>query len=52
MPNVFQVADRIVVLRLGEVVAELDPKTASIEDAVAAMTGSARFVSREASQGE
>ena len=47
MPNVFQVADRIVVLRLGEVVAELDPKTASIEDAVAAMTGSARFMSRE-----
>jgi ABC-type sugar transport system ATPase subunit len=49
MPNVFQVADRIVVLRLGEVAAELDPKTATIEDAVAAMTGSTRFVSREAS---
>lgn len=49
MPNVFQVADRIVVLRLGEVAAELDPKTASIEDAVAAMTGSTRFVNREAS---
>ncbi len=48
MPNVFQVADRIVVLRLGEVVAELDPKTATIEDAVAAMTGSTRFVNREA----
>ena len=48
MPNVFQVADRIVVLRLGEVAAELDPKTASIEDAVAAMTGSTRFVAREA----
>src|SRR5919107_6063553 len=39
MPNVFQVADRIVVLRLGEVVTELDPKSATIEDAVAAMTG-------------
>ena len=40
MPNVFEVADRIVVLRLGSVVAELDPKVASIDDAVAAMTGS------------
>ena len=49
MPNVFQVADRIVVLRLGQVVAELDPATATIEDAVAAMTGSTRFLSREAS---
>ena len=48
MPNVFQVADRIVVLRLGQVVAELDPKTATIEDAVAAMTGSTRFGIREA----
>ena len=48
MPNVFQVADRIVVLRLGEVVAELDPETATIEDAVAAMTGSTRFANREA----
>jgi ABC-type sugar transport system ATPase subunit len=48
MPNVFQVADRIVVLRLGEVVAELDPKTATIDDAVAAMTGSTRFEAREA----
>jgi simple sugar transport system ATP-binding protein len=47
MPNVFQVADRIVVLRLGEVVTELDPKRATIEDAVAAMTGSTRFVNRE-----
>ncbi len=42
MPNVFEVADRIVVLRLGEVVAHLDPKTATIDDAVAAMTGSLR----------
>src|SRR5918993_2080509 len=47
MPNVFQVADRIVVLRLGEVVTELDPKSATIEDAVAAMTGSTRFSNRE-----
>jgi simple sugar transport system ATP-binding protein len=48
MPNVFQVADRIVVLRLGEVVTELDPKSATIEDAVAAMTGSTRFSNRGA----
>jgi len=47
MPNVFQVADRIVVLRLGHVVTELDPKTATIEDAVAAMTGSTRFSNQE-----
>ncbi len=42
MPNVFQVADRIVVLRLGRVVGELDPRTATIDDAVSAMTGSTR----------
>lgn len=47
MPNVFEVADRIVVLRLGEVTTELDPKTATIDDAVAAMTGSLRFAARE-----
>src|SRR3712207_4852731 len=47
MPNVFPVADRIVVLRLGQAVTELDPKTATIEDAVAAMTGSTRFLNRE-----
>jgi ABC-type sugar transport system ATPase subunit len=43
MPNVFEVADRIVVLRLGEIITDLDPKTATIDDAVAAMTGSTRF---------
>jgi ABC-type sugar transport system ATPase subunit len=42
MPHVFQVADRITVLRLGEMVAELDPQQASTDDAVAAMTGSVR----------
>jgi ribose transport system substrate-binding protein len=41
MPQVFDVADRVVVLRLGEVVAELDPEKTSTDDAVAAMTGSA-----------
>jgi simple sugar transport system ATP-binding protein len=40
MPHVFQVADRIVVLRLGTVVTELDPKTDSIDQAVSWMTGS------------
>ena len=40
MPHVFEVSDRIVVLRLGQVVQELDPKTATIDDAVSAMTGS------------
>ena len=42
MPQVFDVADRIAVLRLGEMVAELDPRKASTDDAVAAMTGSLR----------
>lgn len=40
MPHVFEVSDRIVVLRLGEVVAELDPKRDSIDRAVSTMTGS------------
>ncbi len=40
MPHVFEVADRIVVLRLGTVVAELDPKTDSVDQAVSWMTGS------------
>jgi len=48
MPNVFQVADRIVVMRLGEIATELDPTTATIGDAVAAMTGSTRNMNREA----
>jgi simple sugar transport system ATP-binding protein len=52
MPNVFQVADRIVVLRLGEIITQLDPQTATIDDAVAAMTGSTRFASREAATRE
>jgi simple sugar transport system ATP-binding protein len=42
MPQVFDVADRIAVLRLGEMVAELDPRKASTDDAVGAMTGSLR----------
>lgn len=46
MPHVFEVADRIVVLRLGEVVLELDPKRSTIDDAVGAMTGSLRGAER------
>ncbi|MGI9254705.1 MAG: ATP-binding cassette domain-containing protein [Thermomicrobiales bacterium] len=52
MPNVFDVADRIVVLRLGEIVAHLDPRTATIDDAVAAMTGSARLMRQEEARHE
>jgi simple sugar transport system ATP-binding protein len=48
MPNVFEVADRIVVLRLGEATTELDPRLATVDDAVAAMTGSTRFAGRAA----
>lgn len=44
MPHVFEVADRIVVLRLGRDVMELNPKVHSIEDAVSYMTGSHRDV--------
>lgn len=51
MPNVFQVADRIEVLRLGEIAAHLDPKTATIDDAVAAMTGSKSLVGRGGNAG-
>jgi simple sugar transport system ATP-binding protein len=44
MPHVFEVADRIVVLRLGRTVAQLDPKVHTLEDAVSYMTGSYREV--------
>lgn len=39
MPNVFQVADRIHIHRLGQRVALVDPKTITMDDAVAVMTG-------------
>jgi fructose transport system ATP-binding protein len=39
MPNVFQVADRIHIHRLGRRVALVDPKTLTMDDAVAVMTG-------------
>jgi simple sugar transport system ATP-binding protein len=43
LPEVFEVADRIEVLRLGERVAQLRPKEVSMEDVVAAMTGALTF---------
>jgi len=43
MPEVFQVADRIEVLRLGERVARLRPSEVSMEDVVSAMTGALSF---------
>jgi len=43
MPEVFEVADRIEVLRLGERVARLRPKEVSMEDVVSAMTGALKF---------
>jgi simple sugar transport system ATP-binding protein len=39
LPEVFEVADRIEVLRLGERVAQLKPGEVSMEDVVGAMTG-------------
>ena len=43
MPEVFEVADRIEVLRLGKRVARLRPREVSMEDVVAAMTGALTF---------
>ena len=43
MPEVFEVADRIEVLRLGARVARLKPQEASMEDVVSAMTGALTF---------
>jgi simple sugar transport system ATP-binding protein len=43
LPEVFEVADRIEVLRLGERVARLRPKEVSMEDVVSAMTGALSF---------
>ena len=43
MPEVFEVADRIEVLRLGERVARLRPSDVSMEDVVSAMTGALTF---------
>jgi simple sugar transport system ATP-binding protein len=50
MPEVFEVADRIEVLRLGTRVARLRPKEVSMEDIVAAMTGAQSFHDEEEAQ--
>lgn len=42
MPQVFEIADRIHVARLGKRVALLDPRTVNMNDAVAVMTGAVR----------
>ena len=42
MPHVFALADRIHVARLGKRAAVLNPKTISMSDAVAVMTGARR----------
>jgi len=39
MPHVFEIADRIHVARLGKRAAVLNPKTISMSDTVAVMTG-------------
>jgi simple sugar transport system ATP-binding protein len=43
LPEVFEVADRIEVLRLGKRVARMRPGEVSMEDIVAAMTGASTF---------
>ncbi|HSD80201.1 MAG TPA: ATP-binding cassette domain-containing protein, partial [Solirubrobacteraceae bacterium] len=43
LPEVFEVADRIEVLRLGRRVARLRPQEVSMEDVVSAMTGALTF---------
>jgi len=43
MPEVFEVADRIEVLRLGQRVASLRPADVTMEDVVAAMTGASTY---------
>jgi simple sugar transport system ATP-binding protein len=43
MPEVFEVADRIEVLRLGQRVASLRPAEVTMEDVVAAMTGASTY---------
>jgi fructose transport system ATP-binding protein len=43
MPNVFEVADRIHIQRLGSSVGVITPKSHSMEDAVAIMTGAKKL---------
>ena len=44
MPNVFELADRIQIQRLGAVAAVVTPKTHTMEEAVAIMTGAKRVM--------
>ncbi len=50
LPEIFEVADRIEVLRLGERVARLRPADVSMEDVVSAMTGALTFHDDEEAQ--
>lgn len=43
MPNVFEIADRIHIMRLGRRAAVVSPKTHTMADVVAIMTGAAKF---------
>ena len=43
MPNVFEVADRIHIQRLGSALGVIDPKTNSMDDAVSYMTGARKL---------
>ncbi|MER8911080.1 ATP-binding cassette domain-containing protein [Mesorhizobium sp. M0018] len=43
MPNVFEIADRIHIMRLGKRAAVVSPKTHTMGDVVAIMTGAAKF---------
>ena len=49
LPEVFEVADRIEVLRLGRRVARMRPQEVSMEDVVSAMTGAMTFHDEEPS---
>ena len=43
MPNVFEVADRIHIQRLGSALGVIDPKVNSMDDAVSYMTGARKL---------
>jgi ABC-type sugar transport system ATPase subunit len=51
MPHVFEVADRIIVLRLGRRVGTLDPQEATMDQAVSLMTGALAGTGAEVAPG-
>jgi ABC-type sugar transport system ATPase subunit len=51
MPHVFEVADRIIVLRLGRRVGTLDPQDATMDQAVSLMTGALGSMGAEVATG-